>query len=331
MAETKVVTLTVEFTLGGRKARNERVLAAGEAAVEAATAAFRDQLLDGGVTSVWSASRYDYRKLDQWPLVQCTLESEELDEELEEVDDDEEVDVEELVVESQFGATAELWSPPWVSWGASKRTRGLTGAGSAHRRSGKTSARTLCGLGIPTAAAVGDQRPIGVTSCGNCAEALGRVRRTVADAGRADTVDDDRSGAVAATNGIRRSWTPDWAVWNPSWRSGTARGANSAHRVSIETPTRTMCGFTIPTSATGGEQQPDGVRVCRDCARAFRRTRQSAARVHQHLVVPATDRVARGGRRRDLADLPPNYGPDLESEVSVRAYSGGLPGLGERT
>ncbi|WP_157018141.1 hypothetical protein [Cryptosporangium arvum] len=100
--------------------------------------------------------------------------------------------------------------------------------------------------------------------------------------------------------------------------------------MSIEIPTQTMCGFTIPTSATGGALPPDDVTVCRDCARAFGRTRQRVGRTPRRLSTPPTDRVARGSRPRELADLTPNYDPDLESEVSVRAYRGGLPGLGRR-
>lgn len=65
MAKRKVLTITIEFELGDRKAHSKRIQAVYDAAVEGAISAATTELLEGGVAEVRHRMTFDYRWAEQ--------------------------------------------------------------------------------------------------------------------------------------------------------------------------------------------------------------------------------------------------------------------------
>ncbi|WP_367124850.1 hypothetical protein [Streptomyces phytohabitans] len=61
MARTKILTITMEFQLGSRKAYGSRITAAYEAAEKAALEAVKKELLGGSLEEVRSTMDWSYR------------------------------------------------------------------------------------------------------------------------------------------------------------------------------------------------------------------------------------------------------------------------------
>lgn len=183
---SKVVTVTLEFTLAGRVARHDRLTTAYEAAVEAATDAFQEALLEGSVEATWSAMRYDYRHIDIFPMAaghgdgdaaESSDEDEVFDEFDDQVDQTDWLEDESGMDKDSVGTSLDRWAGGWVSWNSSQRPQPPNGGGFAHRRNPDSRNRTMCGLPIARGTDSADVRPVGYPACDDCAAAVGRARR----------------------------------------------------------------------------------------------------------------------------------------------------------